>query len=62
MDNGTSLLILETVAQEAALDSGISVALARVRVRAALLDLGAVPRGRRTWREFSARLGVERDS
>jgi hypothetical protein len=57
MDNTTSLMdILETVAQETALDVGISVPIARARVRSALLGMGSVPRARRTWREFTSRL------
>jgi hypothetical protein len=63
MDNSTSLLdILEAVAQETALETGISVPIARARVRSAILEIGTVPPRQRTWREFSARLGVEHDS
>jgi hypothetical protein len=63
MDNGTSLLdILEAVAQDAALENGISVPLARYRARASLLDLGALPPDRRTWEQFAARLSMERGS
>jgi hypothetical protein len=63
MDNTTSLMdILETVAQETALESGFSVPTARARVRSALLGLGEVPRARRTWREFTSRIRSERRS